>query len=181
MTTLEITDEQASFLDALRDAIEEELVGPYGTVERNDALQYLIDNYGEPDELLGDADAAEAAAEGSASADAEAEAETEGAASEEADDGDADADDEADADDDEPDDGKADAADEGGGAPTPTPGGGGGDGMLDEMMRLMETHDDKWEQANSEETRYEVELPDGDVETVQTQDDVRALLFKNYR
>lgn len=191
MTTLAITDEQASFLDALRDAIEEELVGPYGTVERNDALQYLIDNYGEPDELLGDADAAEAAAEGSASADAEAEEETsEGAASEGADDGDADPDDEAGADDEEPDDddeepdaddGEADADDESGGAPTPTPGGGGGDGMLDEMMSLMETHDDKWEQADSEETRYEVELPDGDVETVQTQDDVRALLFKNYR
>jgi hypothetical protein len=49
------------------------------------------------------------------------------------------------------------------------------------MMSLMETHDDKWEQADSEETRYEVELPDGDTETVQTQDDVRALLFKNYR
>ena len=55
MPTLEITEAQASFLDALRDAIEDELVGPYGTVRRQDAMQYLIDNYGEPDELLTDA------------------------------------------------------------------------------------------------------------------------------
>jgi len=48
-------------------------------------------------------------------------------------------------------------------------------------MALMEDHDDKWTEADSAETRYEVELPDGSTETVQTQDDVRALLFKNYR
>lgn len=55
------------------------------------------------------------------------------------------------------------------------------DEMLDEMMNLLRTHDDKWEEAPSGEARYAVTLPDGSVETVQTKDDVRALLFKNYR
>jgi len=183
MPTLEISEEQASFLDALRDAIEDELVGPYGTVERDDALQYLIDNYGEPDELLGDEGSAAAAAE-----DDDPEADSEDS---DGDDGSSDADesdteeatDEPNADDEtDADAADDDEADTSGSTPTPpTPGGGGGDGMLDEMMSLMETHDDKWEKADSEETRYEVELPDGDTETVQTQDDVRALLFKNYR
>jgi hypothetical protein len=69
----------------------------------------------------------------------------------------------------------------------PEPVGDGTDGtadddeMLDEMMNLLRTHDDKWEEASSGDARYAVTLPDGSVETVQTKDDVRALLFKNYR
>ncbi|ELY69261.1 hypothetical protein [Natrinema versiforme] len=65
--------------------------------------------------------------------------------------------------------------------------GGDGDGsadddeMLDEMMSLLETHDDKWTESDSADFRYTVELPDGSSEQVQTKDDVRALLFKNYR
>lgn len=55
------------------------------------------------------------------------------------------------------------------------------DEMLDEMMSLLETHDDKWDESNSADFRYTVELPDGSSEQVQTKDDVRALLFKNYR
>ncbi len=47
------------------------------------------------------------------------------------------------------------------------------------MMSLLDTHDDKWHEADGD-ARYEVELPDGDVETARTKDDVRALLFKNY-
>ncbi len=165
MPELDITDEQASFLDALRDAIEDELVGPYGTVHRRDALQYLIDNYGEPDELLADGSAADVAGEETdetveAAGDAEGN-ETEG------DEGDPDQSDES-------------GGSSGGGGGIPTPGG-GGDGMLNEMLALMDEHDDRWTKADSEETKYEVELPDGSTETVQTQDDVRALLFKNYR
>jgi len=53
--------------------------------------------------------------------------------------------------------------------------------MLDEMMSLLETHDDKWDESSSADYRYSVELPDGSSEQVQTKDDVRALLFKNYR
>ncbi|NUC72376.1 hypothetical protein HTZ84_08645 [Haloterrigena sp. SYSU A558-1] len=55
------------------------------------------------------------------------------------------------------------------------------DDMLDEMMSLLETHDDKWAESTAADYRYEVELPDGTTEQVQTKDDVRALLFKNYR
>jgi len=55
------------------------------------------------------------------------------------------------------------------------------DDMLNEMMSLLETHDDKWQESNSADYRYAVDLPDGSTEQVQTKDDVRALLFKNYR
>lgn len=54
--------------------------------------------------------------------------------------------------------------------------GAGGPGMLD----LLETHDDKWRETDGEE-RYEVDLPDGGVETARTRDDVKAILFKQYR
>ncbi|WP_280587871.1 hypothetical protein [Halorubrum sp. Boch-26] len=54
-----------------------------------------------------------------------------------------------------------------------------GASQLDAMMSLLDTHDDKWREADGD-ARYEVDLPDGDVETARTKDDVRALLFKNY-
>jgi hypothetical protein len=57
--------------------------------------------------------------------------------------------------------------------------GDGGSSQLDAMMSLLDTHDDKWGEADGD-ARYEVELPDGTVETARTKDDVRALLFKNY-
>ena len=55
------------------------------------------------------------------------------------------------------------------------------DDMLDEMMSLLDTHEDKWQESSSADYRYAVDLPDGSTEQVQTKDDVRALLFKNYR
>jgi hypothetical protein len=48
------------------------------------------------------------------------------------------------------------------------------------MMNLLDTHDDKWGEADKQDARYEVELPDGTTEYVQTKDDVRAHIFKNY-
>lgn len=54
-----------------------------------------------------------------------------------------------------------------------------GSSQLDAMMSLLDTHDDKWGEADGD-ARYEVELPDGDAETARTKDDVRALLFRNY-
>ena len=51
--------------------------------------------------------------------------------------------------------------------------------QLNAMMSLLDTHEEKWRKADGD-ARYEVELPDGDVETARTKDDVRALLFKNY-
>ncbi|OYR57073.1 hypothetical protein [Halorubrum halodurans] len=55
----------------------------------------------------------------------------------------------------------------------------GGAGQLNAMMSLLDTHDDKWREGDGD-VRYEVELPDGSVETARTKDDVRALLFRNY-
>ncbi len=51
--------------------------------------------------------------------------------------------------------------------------------QLNAMMSLLDTHDDKWREGEGD-VRYEVDLPDGSVETARTKDDVRALLFKNY-
>ncbi|MFD1564865.1 hypothetical protein ACFR99_15105 [Haloarchaeobius amylolyticus] len=81
----------------------------------------------------------------------------------------------------------ADSTDDGPAASGSTDDGSDGDGsaddddMLDEMMSLLETHDDKWRESSSADYRYAVDLPDGSTEQVQTKDDVRALLFKNYR
>ncbi|GAB7091652.1 hypothetical protein JCM18237_19230 [Halorubrum luteum] len=55
----------------------------------------------------------------------------------------------------------------------------GGSGQLDAMLSLLDTHDDKWREADGD-ARYEVDLPDGTTESARTKDDVRALLFKNY-
>lgn len=164
MPELEITEEQAAYLDDLRDAIESEIVGPYGTVRRKDALQYLIDDFGAPDELEG----------GSVSAGPDGSTPTGDATDDEAS--------EPPEDEDEP---EADAEDDSkatdGEAEDSEHGDANDDDMLNEMMSLLDTHDDKWVEADTEETKYEVDLPGGDTETVQTQDDVRALLFKHYR
>jgi len=53
------------------------------------------------------------------------------------------------------------------------------DGQLNTMLSLLETHSDKWHSADGD-ARYEVELPDGSVESARTKDDVRATLFKHY-
>lgn len=55
----------------------------------------------------------------------------------------------------------------------------GGADQLTATLNLLETHDDKWWQADGD-ARYEVQLPNGSVETARTKDDVRAVLFKNY-
>ncbi len=57
--------------------------------------------------------------------------------------------------------------------------GGSDSGQLNAMMSLLETHNDKWREGDGD-ARYEVDLPDGGVETARTKDDVRALLFRNY-
>jgi len=53
------------------------------------------------------------------------------------------------------------------------------DDQLNAMLKLLDTHSDKWWSADGE-ARYEVELPDGSVESARTKDDVRATLFKHY-
>jgi hypothetical protein len=51
---------------------------------------------------------------------------------------------------------------------------------LSSMMRLLDEHEDKWRPSDGEDGAYEVDLPDGDTESVRTKDDVRAVLFKHY-
>ncbi len=62
----------------------------------------------------------------------------------------------------------------------PDPDDGDGGGKLEEMMNLLETHREKWREADGE-APYEVDLPDGDVEPARTKDDVKALLFRHYQ
>ncbi|WP_254763576.1 hypothetical protein [Natrinema marinum] len=193
MQTLEVTDEQYAFIQHLREEIAESVVGKYGFVREQDAVQFLIDNFDEDVEI--DVDAAEfdssatddVAASVGAAIDGEAdpheleevsyvedETPDAGEVVDEGDDGlepDADDSSEGDSADDDGDEADADAGD----------GSADDDDMLDEMMSLLETHDDKWTESNSADYRYDVELPDGSTEQVQTKDDVRALLFKNYR
>lgn len=55
------------------------------------------------------------------------------------------------------------------------------DEILDQMMNLLDTHEDKWTESPSSDYRYRVDLADGGTEDVQTKDDVRAILFREYR
>lgn len=173
MKTLEVTDEQYAQLDAVRESLAEDVT--YGHVRPRDAVQYLLDAHdGEDLDVTVDASAAESdgaatdgddsADESGGSVDGDGTSADETAESDGIDDGD------------ETDDGEDEADDAA--APTPTPGGGGD--RLSAMMNLLDTHDDKWERADSAETRYVVDLPDGGTEEVQTKDDVKAILFKNY-
>ncbi|ELZ15005.1 hypothetical protein C478_05644 [Natrinema thermotolerans DSM 11552] len=212
MKTLEVTDEQYAFIQHLREEISESVVGKYGFVREQDAVQFLIDNLDEEIELEADGEfdssaTDDVAASVGAAIDGEAdphdleevsyiEGEAPGT------DGDEDLESESDdpaepVDDDasDADEGADDDGEDGGGdesdaddeSDTDEDDGSDDDGsaddddMLDEMMSLLETHDDKWEEAASADYRYSVDLPDGSTEQVQTKDDVRALLFKNYR
>ncbi len=201
MQTLEVTDEQYAFIQHLREEIAESVVGKYGFVREQDAVQFLIDNFDEESDIDVDADEFDSSATDDVSASVgaaidgeddphaleevsyvegetpdagEVVPETDGELESEPDEPAASED--ADSSEDGP------AADEGG--ETDAEDGDGSaddDDMLDEMMSLLETHDDKWEESDSADYRYAVELPDGSTEQVQTKDDVRALLFKNYR
>lgn len=92
----------------------------------------------------------------------------------------ADGSDDADADDaDADEDGPEDAADPDGDDADDADGDDAGASQLNAMMSLLDTHADKWREGDGD-ARYEVDLPDGDVETARTKDDVRALLFRNY-
>ncbi|ELY86519.1 hypothetical protein C483_18955 [Natrialba hulunbeirensis JCM 10989] len=209
MKTLEVTDEQYEFIQRLREEISKDVVGRYGFVREQDALQFLLDNiddevanaidleaeFSATDDVAASVGAAiegeadphaleeitydetgdvDGATDGVAS-DSDAESsleESAGDSSDEADDEGASGtgDEAGDSDDDDTDDDN-----------DTTSGEADDDDMLDEMMSLLETHDDKWEESSSADYRYTVTLPDGSTEDVQTKDDVRALLFKNYR
>jgi hypothetical protein len=174
MATIDVSREQRAFLRALRDELQDEV--QYGSVREQDALQYLIDHFeggGDIDvdaEIEVDDEAIEAAKE-EESATADGGAVTEPPADDAGATVDASASDAAGGDVGDGDIGDGDVS---GGES------GGDDDRLNEMMNLLDTHDDKWREADSQDARYEVDLPDGTTEQVQTKDDVRAHIFKNY-
>lgn len=172
MPTIDVSDEQQAFLRALRDELQNEV--QYGSVREQDALQYLIDHFEGGGELDVDADVdvdatAVADDESATSADGGAVATDAG--------GDADATASTTSEDDDGGDDSGSGSSSSG--PTPEPEG-DGDDRLNAMMNLLDTHDDKWREASKEDARYEIDMPDGTTEYVQTKDDVRAHIFKNY-
>ncbi|WP_227131054.1 hypothetical protein [Halorubellus salinus] len=170
MPNIDVSDEQQAFLRALRDELQNEV--QYGSVREQDALQYLIDHFEGGGELDVDADVdvdAGAVAESGDDATADGGAVAADAA------GDADAAASTASDDDGDDAGGSSTS----GGPTPEPEG-DGDDRLNAMMNLLDTHDEKWREASKEDARYEIDMPDGTTEYVQTKDDVRAHIFKNY-
>ncbi|MFB6113966.1 MAG: hypothetical protein ABEJ58_07685 [Halodesulfurarchaeum sp.] len=52
MPDMEISERQRDALESVRDDLEATLVGPYGHVRLQDALQYLLDRYGTDDDVL---------------------------------------------------------------------------------------------------------------------------------
>ncbi|MFB6131213.1 MAG: hypothetical protein ABEJ28_10375 [Salinigranum sp.] len=169
MPEIRITGEQSERLGDLQDRIERRLVGKYGHVRPQDAIEYLLDRY-EADDLSDEVLAAGIDAGGDADSTAGAAADVDDAAAAGAD---AEGDD-ADADDGATAGGATDDAGDGAEAA-------GGAAMLDSMMNLLDANAEKWGEAESSDERYEVELPDGTTESARTKDDVRALLFKHYR
>lgn len=199
MQTLEVTDEQHAIIQQLRASISDHVVGKYGHVREQDAVQFLLDNLDDDIDLDADGEGADATdLVGAVSAGIDAETDRGDLEAVTYDEDDSLADGRTDARETPAKNDETDASSTGDGGDgnvgddesddTDAPGGetaaGGSaddDDMLDEMMSLLETHDDKWEESASADYRYTVTLPDGSTEDVQTKDDVRALLFKNYR
>ena len=179
MQSLEVTEEQYAYIQQLREEISEQVVGKYGHVRERDAVQFLIDNLDGDLEIDDDFAVAEEADlaydEGEATPE-------DGEDLEDGDEGDEeDPEPEGGADGYEPEpEGEDEVDDTGGDDESGEDGTADDDDMLDRMMSLLDTHDDKWEESPSADHRYRVTLPDGSTEDVQTKDDVRALLFQNY-
>ena len=208
MPTIEVTEEQLDRLEAVRDDVAETLAGPYGHTRVQDAVEYLLDTYTPPAEgaTPDTDDGAESTTDDATTESAESTdgglaslepigsakaAALERAGYETLDDlreasvgelteisgvgetlaerildavsGATDETGEADADADES------AGDQGD----------DGTNRLDAMMNLLNEHDDKWYESDGDEP-YEVELPDGSVETARTKDDIRGILFRHY-
>ena len=160
MPELSVTDDQLRRLEAVREELEAAYVGPYGTVRREDALEYLLDTYSPPEDgedvegATAPVDASGGAADGSSDDEA---ADADGSPSTDADEG-------------------AGAVDAG----TNAAGDGSPENTLQQAMNLLEAHDDRWRESDGDEP-YEVDLPDGSTEGVRTKDDVKRLLFKHWK
>jgi hypothetical protein len=207
MPTIEITEDQQDRLEDVRTELENRRLGPYGTIRTVDAVEFLLDHYetgvdltedspgddqraGRPeapdseDEPAGDAerkpedDAEDEAGTGEdTGADEDEKTDESEAAEDEDDDGN---EEDGQADDDEADDGEADNEADDDEAGDEAEEGGDSSGRLNAMMQLLDEHDDKWAESDSENGKYDVTLPEGTTESVRTKDDVRALLFKHY-
>ncbi len=152
MTEIDLSREQYAYVEALRDELAEEVT--YGTVRLEDAVQYLIDHHREDGDLDVEVDADLDVDPEDAAADGGQSVTAAAGADTDTD---------------------ADTDDEGDGAAGPL---GSSSDKVSEMMSLLDDHENVWREADS---GYEVDLPDGDTEQVQTKDDVRALLFQHHR
>ncbi|WP_435099138.1 hypothetical protein [Halarchaeum sp. P4] len=184
MPSIDIGADQADYLEELREALAETYLEGYGEMRTRDALQYLIDQHEAArgdGPLVGDAATADSPDDvDDAAADVALEssdAVTERAAVEETEANEAGADDIGATDEADDGSGEADAANATDESAAPSPGG----SPLQQMMQLLEENDDVWEEVDSNDGKYAVELPDGTTEYARTKDDVRALLFKHYR
>ncbi|GGL48263.1 hypothetical protein [Halocalculus aciditolerans] len=206
MVSIEISDEQREYLERLRVQLAAEHVGEYGHVRTRDALQYLIDDHEAAGEAASGArstpapastaDAEEATTDEASSGPEEAaaavngdtldvdldpdvdpdvDAASEGATAESV---------EAESASSEGTDGESgndgDSADDGSDGPDGDDGSSGGSGRLQRMMGLLDDHADKWDEVESNQGKYVVELPDGEHQFARTKDEVRAVLFKHY-
>ena len=206
MPTIELTEEQLDRLEAVRDDVAETLGGPYGHTRVQDAVEYLLDTYTPPEEgatpdtddgaesTADDATAESADSTGGGLASLEPVGSAKAAALERAgyetpDDlreasvgelteisgvGETLAERILDAVGRETDEANADATES-----ASDQGEDDGTNRLDAMMNLLDEHDDKWRESDGDEP-YEVELPDGSVETARTKDDIRGILFRHY-
>ena len=182
METIHVTDKQYTYLEQLRESLEETVSGQYASTRHSDAIQFLIDNVDPELDLATAFDG-----DGSIDADVDAEDGDESDAEDDDEDDEAvgdDSEEEAEVDDEDADDsedGDDEAADDDSDDDETSTSEADDDDMLTEMMELLDTHDDKWDESPKGDYRYRVELPDGGSEDVQTKDDVRAILFKEYR
>jgi hypothetical protein len=181
MKEIAVSDEQYEYIEGVADALRAKRVGRYGHVRPRDAIQYLIDTHAPVGETpegaeTTDGTGGDPSPEGNGERPDESEANDEEICGAIKSDGD-------------PCQRAADACpyhDEDAGSENAEGTTAGSeeasddDDRLSAMMNLLETHAEKWGETPSENGRYEVELPDGDLEVVQTKDDVRAALFKNY-
>jgi len=152
MPELSISEDQRAYIESLRAELSED-VGPYGHVRPRDALQFLIDSHEESGGLSVGAVVEES--ESGTGEDEEGDANDEESEEDEA----SDEENGTDGSDENTDEDDAD--------------------RLSSMMSLLDEHDGKWRRIEDEGT-YEVDVPDGDTETVRTKDEVRAVLFKQY-
>jgi hypothetical protein len=159
MPELSVTDDQLRRLETVREELEAAYVGPYGTVSREEALEYLLDTYSPPAERAEDVAGQADAGNPTAGAPDERPGGDAGGGSESTPDG--------------TDGGGSDGA-------TGAVGDGSPENALQQAMNLLEAYDDRWRESGGDEP-YEVDLPDGSTEGVRTKDDVKRLLFKHWK